>query len=220
VETAEQTFRDLMAKKYHLKPEDMEKYLDKPLFDESEILKADKAGTAIGLAWTNMGGDTLLVEAATIPGNEGFTLTGQLGEVMKESASIALSWARRYAITSNETEQGWFRKNTIHLHIPEGATPKDGPSAGITMTTALLSLLRQRPIKPDWAMTGELSLTGQVLPIGGLKEKTVAAKRNKIKHIIIPQRNLRDLEKIPAHVKKGLEFHPVTKMEEVVSLVF
>jgi ATP-dependent Lon protease len=205
---------------FSLAPKDIEEYLGKPLFDESEILKADKAGTAVGLAWTSMGGDTLLIEAVTIPGKEGFNLTGQLGEVMKESASIALSWTRKYAIQEHISSSKWFEKNTIHLHIPEGATPKDGPSAGITMTTALLSLLKDETIKPAWAMTGELSLTGQVLPIGGLKEKTVAAKRNKIKHIIIPQRNVRDLDKIPEHVKKGLFFHPVSRMDEVISLVF
>ncbi len=113
-----------------------------------------------------------------------------------------------------------FEYNSIHLHIPEGATPKDGPSAGITMATALLSLVRGKTIKGALAMTGELSLTGQVLPIGGLKEKTVAAKRNKIKQLIIPKGNVRDLDDIPEHVKKGLTFHPVTQMEEVVALAF
>jgi ATP-dependent Lon protease len=139
---------------------------------------------------------------------------------MKESASIALTWAKRFVLAENIEDTAWFEKNAIHLHIPEGATPKDGPSAGITMSTALLSLMKNTQIKPGWAMTGELSLTGQVLPIGGLKEKTVAAKRNKIKHIIIPKGNVRDLEKIPAHVKKGLSFYPVTRMDEVVGLVF
>jgi ATP-dependent Lon protease len=169
-----------------------------------------------------MGGDTLLIEAATVPGSgkDGLTLTGQLGDVMKESASIAMSWIRQFTVKEKIAEADWFSKNTIHLHIPEGATPKDGPSAGITMSTALLSLLKAEPIKPDWAMTGELSLTGQVLPIGGLKEKTVAAKRNQIKHIIIPKKNIRDLEKIPEHVKHGIDFHPVSQMEEVVGLIF
>jgi ATP-dependent Lon protease len=220
VALAEKAYSATLDQPFHIDAAGVEKYLDKPPFDESEIIRADKAGTAVGLAWTSMGGDTLLVEAVTIPGKEGFTLTGQLGDVMKESAAIAMSWARRFVLEAGITDTAWFKRNTIHLHIPEGATPKDGPSAGITMTTALLSLLKKKIIKPDWAMTGELSLTGQVLPIGGLKEKTVAAKRNKVSHIIIPKKNVRDLEKIPDHVKQGLEFHPVSQMEEVVSLVF
>ena len=167
-----------------------------------------------------MGGDTLAIEAVSLAGKEGFKLTGQMGDVMKESAEIALSWVRSYVIDEQLCSPDWFEKNTIHLHIPEGATPKDGPSAGITMATALLSLIKDKSIKQNLAMTGELSLTGQVLSIGGLKEKTVAAKRNKIKHIIIPKQNVRDLDDIPDHVKKGLIFHPVSKMKEVVELVF
>ncbi|MDR3283968.1 MAG: endopeptidase La, partial [Treponema sp.] len=196
---AEAAYRLTLEKQFFITPALVEKHLGKPIFDESENIKADKAGTAIGLAWTSMGGDTLLIEAASVPGNgkEGLTLTGQLGDVMKESATIAFSWIKQFSAKEKITEPVWFEKNTVHLHIPEGATPKDGPSAGITMSTALLSLLKGAVIKPEWAMTGELSLTGQVLPIGGLKEKTVAAKRNKIKHIIIPKKNVRDLDKIP-----------------------
>lgn len=199
---------------------EVEKYLGKPIFDESEIIKADKAGTSIGLAWTSMGGDTLLIEAISSPGQPNLQLTGQLGDVMKESASIAFSWVRNYCLTHEIQTLEWFEHNLIHLHIPEGATPKDGPSAGITMATALLSLLSGKKITESLAMTGELSLIGQVLPIGGLREKTVAAKRNKIKHIIIPKANLRDLEEIPEHVKKGITFYPVTKMEEVIEIAF
>lgn len=201
----------------------IEKYLGKPVFDESQILKADVAGTAIGLAWTSMGGDTLMIEAMSqVSGDvrKGLQLTGQLGDVMKESCAIAMSWVRRYAIAKKLVKADWFNKNSIHLHVPEGATPKDGPSAGITMATALLSLIRGKKIKPHLAMTGELSLTGRVLPIGGLKEKTVAAKRNKIKDIIIPKQNVRDLDEIPEIVKKGITFHPVETMEEVIELVF
>ncbi len=201
-------------------PGDLKHYLGNPVFDESEIKKADKPGTAIGLAWTSMGGDTLIIEAVANAGKEGLQLTGQLGDVMKESASIALTWVRYYVVKNKICKKNWFDDHLIHLHVPEGATPKDGPSAGITMATALLSLIRNKRIKPSFAMTGELSLTGQVLPIGGLKEKTVAAKRNKIKHIIIPQQNVRDLDDIPEHVKKGLTFHPVSRMEEVVELLF
>lgn len=212
--------KDLLEKKIKITDSDVAQYLGKPVFDESEIKKADVPGTAIGLAWTSMGGDTLLIETVPILGKEGFTLTGQMGDVMKESASIALSWVKRYIVDRRVKEPEWFDRNTIHLHLPEGAVPKDGPSAGITMATALLSLLMNKPIVPALAMTGELSLTGQVLPIGGLREKTVAAKRNKIKHIIIPQSNVRDLDDIPERVKKGLSFHPVARMEDVIKLAF
>lgn len=212
--------KDLLGKKIKITDSDVAQYLGKPVFDESEIKKADVPGTAIGLAWTSMGGDTLLIETVPILGKEGFTLTGQMGDVMKESASIALSWVKRYIVDRRVKEPEWFDRNTIHLHLPEGAVPKDGPSAGITMATALLSLLMNKPIVPALAMTGELSLTGQVLPIGGLREKTVAAKRNKIKHIIIPQSNVRDLDDIPERVKKGLSFHPVARMEDVIKLAF
>lgn len=215
---AEKKLKALLGKEYVIDVELAKKYLGTPVFDESEILKADKPGTALGLAWTSMGGDTLLIETVDIPGKEGFTLTGQLGDVMKESASIAMSWARKYAIKNNLVTNEWFDNNTIHIHLPEGATPKDGPSAGITLTTALLSLITGKVIKSALAMTGELSLTGQVLPIGGLREKTVAAKRNKIRDIIIPKANLRDLDDIPDLVKKGIKFHPVSKIEEVLDL--
>jgi len=131
-----------------------------------------------------------------------------------------MSWVRSYSLKNKLCKLKYFDENAIHLHVPEGATPKDGPSAGITMATALMSLVRKKKIKPNIAMTGELSLTGKVLPIGGLKEKTVAAKRNKIKTIIIPKQNQRDLDEIPEVVKKGLTFYPVSTMEEVLDIVF
>ena len=200
---------------------DLDKYLGKPVFDESEIKKAVIPGTAIGLAWTSMGGDTLLIEAVSFPGEKGgVQLTGRMGDVMKESAQIAMNWVRKYAIEHEIKNTSWFEQNTIHLHIPEGATPKDGPSAGITMATAFMSLLTSRVIKPNVAMTGELDLTGQVMPIGGLREKTVAAKRNKIKTIFIPKANERDLEEIPDNVKSGIKFIPVTNAMEVMTKVF
>lgn len=198
----------------------VQKMLGKPIFREDDIKSADRPGTAVGLAWTSMGGDTLIIEAITNPGKEGFNLTGQMGDVMKESAAIAWSWVKHYVTEAGEVGSEWYEKQVVHLHIPEGATPKDGPSAGITMATALLSLIRGKAIKPRLAMTGELSLTGQVLPIGGLKEKTIAARRNGIKEIIIPDANVRDLEEIPEHVKKGITFYPVTRMEDVVTLAF
>ena len=196
------------------------KYLSKPVFNEDEILVAEKPGTSLGLAWTSMGGDTLLIESIVTEGKGGILITGQLGDVMKESANIAYSLIKQYALKNGIKKKDWFEKNTIHLHFPEGATPKDGPSAGITIATALLSLLKGKTIKKHYAMTGELSLTGKVLAIGGLREKTVAAKRNKITDIIIPKSNERDLEEIPEIVKKGLVFHPVSRIEQVWDLVF
>lgn len=198
----------------------IEKMLGKPIFPEDVGKNADFPGTAVGLAWTSMGGDTLVIEAISNPGKEGLNLTGQMGDVMKESASIAWSWVKHFVSSNNLVGPEWYEKQVVHLHIPEGATPKDGPSAGITMATALMSLVKNKPIKSALAMTGELSLTGQVLPIGGLKEKTIAARRNGIKQIIIPSQNMRDLDDIPDHVKKGITFHPVSRMEEVIDLAF
>ncbi|MDR3167422.1 MAG: endopeptidase La [Treponema sp.] len=196
----------------------IEKHLGKPIFPEGDVKRADRPGMSVGLAWTSMGGDTLVIEAISVPGKEGLTLTGKMGDIMKESATIAMTVARKLGAERYGLDASWFEKNHIHLHIPEGATPKDGPSAGITMATALLSLMRGKLITDRLVMTGELSLTGQVLPIGGLKEKTIAARRNKAKHIIIPKQNLRDLDEIPDHVKKGIEFHPVERFEEVLTL--
>jgi ATP-dependent Lon protease len=196
----------------------IETYLGKPLFPEGVYKKADRPGMSLGLAWTSMGGDTLVIEATSIPGKGGLTLTGKMGDVMKESAAIAMTVARKIACEKYGATAKWFEKNHIHLHIPEGATPKDGPSAGITMATALISLMSNKVISPFLTMTGELSLTGQVLPIGGLKEKAVAAQRNRAKHIIIPKQNLRDLDEIPDNVKSGIVFHPVERFDEVLSL--
>ena len=197
---------------------DLFKYLGKPVFDESQIKVAAVPGTAIGLAWTSMGGDTLLIEATSFAGKTGLVLTGQMGDVMKESSQIAFDWARKFVLERGDKDAKWFEENIVHLHIPEGATPKDGPSAGITMATTFVSLLLDKKIKPHLAMTGELSLTGQVLPIGGLREKTVAAKRNKIKTIIIPKANERDLEDIPEHVKQGIKFIPVSDVRQVLEI--
>jgi ATP-dependent Lon protease len=195
----------------------VESYLGQPVFREDEIKKADRPGVAIGLAWTNFGGDTLLIEAVQIPGKESLKLTGQMGEVMQESAGIAYSYVRHISKKFG-VSQNFFDKNFIHLHIPEGATPKDGPSAGITMATTLLSLAMKKKIKARLAMTGELSLTGKVLPIGGLKEKVIAARRNRINTIIIPKQNKRDLDEIPEHIKKGITFHPVDRFEDVAEI--
>ena len=197
----------------------IEKYLGKPVFPEDEIIKADKTGTAIGLAWTNMGGDTLLIEAENYPGKGDLKVTGQLGDVMKESVSIAWTYLKRTA-ERRAISRDWFEHNDVHLHIPEGATPKDGPSAGITLTTALYSLLTDQLVRSRLAMTGELTLTGKVMPIGGLREKVLAAKRNGITDIIIPARNKRDLDELTDDVKEGISFHLVSEMDEVIRIAF
>jgi len=209
---------DVKPRRFDIDKKLVERHLGKPIFPEGDIKNADKPGMSVGLAWTSMGGDTLVIEATSLPGKEGLTLTGKMGDTMKESAAIAMTVAHKLAVEHYGVDKEWFDKNHIHLHIPEGATPKDGPSAGITMATALLSLMRGKIVTPRLVMTGELSLTGLVLGIGGLKEKTIAARRNKAKHIIIPKHNLRDLDEIPDHVKKGIEFHPVERYEEVLAL--
>ncbi|WP_295163196.1 endopeptidase La [uncultured Brachyspira sp.] len=217
VENDKKTYKIVIDEK------NLEKYLKKPIFTEDFTEKNLKPGNSIGLAWTSMGGATLTIESIKVyekkdSGN--IEVTGQLGDVMTESVHIAYSYVKSTA-NNYGAEKDYFNNAVIHLHIPEGATPKDGPSAGITMATALLSLALNKPIRNDTAMTGELSLNGRVLPIGGLKEKTIAAKRlGFIKHIIIPYENIRDLEEIPENVKKGLTFHPVKDVEEVFDFVF
>ncbi len=216
---AKQVILDGMGgEKFSIDKAAVQKYLGKPLFRDDDMKRATMAGMSIGLAWTSMGGDTLIIEAVANPGKEGFKLTGQMGNVMQESAGIAYTFVRHIAAERYNVGADYFETKQIHLHIPEGATPKDGPSAGVTMATALLSLVLGKRIKDRLAMTGELSLTGQVLPIGGLREKTVAAKRNKIKDIIIPAANEKDLDEIPENVKKGITFHPVERMEDVIAI--
>ncbi len=171
-------------------------------------------GVATGLAWTPVGGDVLFIEATAYPGKGALTITGQLGDVMRESAQAALSWVRGHA----DAPDGWFAEHDLHVHVPAGATPKDGPSAGVTMATALTSLVTGRPVRADVAMTGELTLTGQVLPIGGLKEKALAAQRNGIAHVIAPRLNEQDVEEIPEHLREQLTFHFVDEVEEVLEV--
>ncbi len=197
----------------------LSEYLGEPIFAEDEIVKADRPGTAIGLAWTSMGGDTLIIEAQNTPGKGEVKLTGQLGEVMQESVSIAYTWIKAHAL-ERKIEPSWFEQNAVHLHVPEGATPKDGPSAGITMTVALYSLITGQVMAQNMAMTGELTLKGKVMPIGGLKEKVLAARRNKIDTILIPQYNKRDLDKLDDKVKEGIAFHLVGTIEQVLSYAF
>ncbi|MCW3015327.1 MAG: lon [Solirubrobacterales bacterium] len=173
-------------------------------------------GVATGLAWTPVGGDVLFIEATAMPGSGKLLTTGQLGDVMKESAQAALSYVRGHIEeVAPGLESGWFAEHDLHLHVPAGAIPKDGPSAGITMATALVSLLSGRAVRSDVAMTGEITLTGQVLPIGGLKEKALAAQRNGLSHVIAPARNEPDIEDIPDPLRKGLEFDFVDEVPEV-----
>ena len=202
---------------------DVETYLKKPIFTSDLTEKITTPGTTVGLAWTSMGGTTLTIECIKVQNNPksgAIKTTGQLGEVMNESVKIAYSYVRSVAV-SYKVAENYFNDSVIHLHIPEGATPKDGPSAGITMATAILSLAMNKTVRNDTGMTGELSLTGRVLPIGGLKEKVIAAKRlGFIKNIIIPIDNKNDLDEIPENIKKGITFHPVTHVEEVFNFMF
>jgi ATP-dependent Lon protease len=176
-------------------------------------------GVAAGLAWTPVGGEVLFVEATAMGGSGKLTITGQLGDVMRESAQAALSWVRSHqSEIAPELPEDWFANNDIHIHVPSGAVPKDGPSAGVAMATALASRLSGRPVANDVAMTGEITLTGQVLPVGGVKEKSLAAQRAGIKRVIVPERNKGDVEEIPAHEREGLEYIYVNEIGEVLDI--
>ncbi len=181
--------------------------------------RTSRPGVATGLAWTPVGGDVLFIEASAMPGKGNLTITGQLGDVMKESARAALSYVRSNAAELVPgLEEDWFAHHDIHIHVPAGAIPKDGPSAGVAMTTALASLLSGRPVRSDVAMTGEITLTGQVLPIGGLKEKALAAQRGGIRVVIAPARNEHDIDDIPEHLRKDLDFKFVSEIGEVLEV--
>ncbi len=179
--------------------------------------RTSEPGVATGLAWTPTGGEIIFVEATLMKGRKGFTLTGQLGEVMKESAQAALSYVRSKA-RALKIPENFFEQGDIHIHVPAGAIPKDGPSAGVTMFTALLSLLTKRSVRSDVAMTGEITLRGLVLPVGGIKEKVLAARRAGIRAVILPKRNEKDLEEIPEEVKKDMKFHFVHRMDEIIPI--
>jgi ATP-dependent Lon protease len=179
--------------------------------------RTSRPGVATGLAWTPVGGEVLFIEATAMPGGGRLTITGQLGDVMQESAQAALSYVRSNASDLvPELPADWFATHDIHIHVPAGATPKDGPSAGVAIVTALVSLLSGRPVRSDVAMTGEITLTGQVLPIGGLKEKALAAQRNGIRSVIAPRLNEQDVDEIPQHLREDLEFHFVSTVEEAL----
>ena len=195
-------------------------FLGKPIFTSDRFFKKTPVGVAMGLAWTALGGATLYVEVIEVPGEKTIMkLTGQAGDVMKESSEIAWNYVHS-SMDRFAPKVTFFEKHQVHVHIPEGATPKDGPSAGITMATALYSLLMQKPIKNDLGMTGELTLTGKVLPIGGVKEKVIAARRSKLKTLIFPKDNERDIEELPAYIKRGFDFHFVDRYEEVFHVAF
>ena len=206
---------DGLSKPVRVTAKSLHKYLGPIKFFAEIADRTAETGVATGLAWTPVGGDILFIEATKMKGKERLILTGQLGEVMKESAEIALSYVRSKVKDLNIPEN--FQENTdIHIHIPSGAIPKDGPSAGVTLYTSLVSLFTEHPVRSDLAMTGEITLRGLVLPVGGIKEKVLAARSAGVKHIILPAKNEKDLEEIPPNVKDELSFHFVNKMDEVI----
>ncbi len=207
-------------KKVEVTLKNLETYLGKPIFTSDRFYKEEsQKGVVTGLAWTELGGTILYIEVVANPGKERLRITGSAGEVMKESSSIALTYV--YSKVEEFLPEGFSPEGTeIHLHIPEGATPKDGPSAGIAMTTAILSLLKDQPVPGSIAMTGEITLTGKVLPIGGLKEKVIAAKRENIHKLIVPIKNKRDFDELPDHIKKDVEMFYVENYIDVYELIF
>lgn len=195
----------------------LEKYLGKEKFMYDMINVTDEIGIVRGLAWTAVGGDTLQIEVNIMPGKGEVLLTGQLGDVMKESARTGISYIRSVS-RKHQIADDFFEKHDIHIHIPEGAVPKDGPSAGITMATAMISAITERKVRADVAMTGEITLRGRVLPIGGLKEKLLAAKIAGVKTVVVPEKNMRDVEEITSEITKGLEIIAVSHMDEVLNI--
>jgi len=197
-------------------PKNLEDYLGVPRYRYGEAEHEDLVGVVTGLAWTEVGGEILTVEGVMMPGKGKMTVTGNLRDVMKESISAAASYVRSRAVDFG-IEPPLFDKKDIHVHVPEGATPKDGPSAGVAMVAAIVSIMTGIPVRKDVAMTGEITLRGRVLPIGGLKEKLLAALRGGIKTVLIPEENVKDLSEIPENVKSGLEIIPVARMDDVIA---
>jgi ATP-dependent Lon protease len=199
---------------------DLPDLIGKRYFTEENAFKRPRIGVITGLAYTTLGGATLHIESIPVPtGQPGFKQTGQLGHVMIESSEIAYSYVRSY-LNNNIKATEFFKKNFIHLHVPAGATPKDGPSAGITMACSLYSIAVGKPIISDMAMTGELTLSGLVMPIGGVKEKIIASKRAKIKKVILPKENQEDFEMLPDHIKEGITPYFVSTFKDVLKICF
>jgi ATP-dependent Lon protease len=203
------------AQHVRIQPEDLPDILGPPRFEGEVAMRTSVPGVATGLAWTPVGGDILFIEATRIPGRGQLILTGQLGDVMKESAQAALSLVKVHA-SGLGVDPAIFEKSDIHIHVPAGAIPKDGPSAGVAMFTALVSLLTDRTVRSDTAMTGEISLRGLVLPVGGIKEKVVAAARASLSTVILPARNRKDYEDIPESARTSLRFVWAERVEDVI----
>ncbi|MBV8463718.1 MAG: endopeptidase La, partial [Acidimicrobiales bacterium] len=203
----------------HIAADDVRTWLGRPRFFFEAADRTAVPGVATGLAVTGTGGDVLYVEASVMDGAEGLTLTGQLGDVMKESAEIALSYVRSHA-AELEIDPAAFAGKRFHLHVPAGAIPKDGPSAGVTMVTALVSLLRDEPVSSSVGMTGEVTLQGRVLPIGGVRQKVLAAHRAGLHHVVLPVRNGPDLEDVPEAVRDEMDFHLAADVHDVLAAAF
>jgi ATP-dependent Lon protease len=209
--------------KVNVSKQNLEEFLGKPVFVTEELYQKQLPGVTLGLAWTSLGGATLYIEATAISEkSKGFQQTGQLGNVMKESSEIAYSYVRSLLCKEeiSQEERDYFENHLVHLHVPAGATPKDGPSAGITMALALYSLAKNKAVKKGLAMTGELTLTGKVLPIGGVREKVIAARRVGIYEIILPKDNKNDFNRLPDYIKEGMNIHYVDYFQDVLNVAF
>lgn len=206
-------------KKVRVTDKTLEKYLGKTVYEFQGRNEKDEVGIVRGLAWTSVGGDTLEIEVNLMPGKGNLELTGQMGDVMQESARAGISYIRSIS-PEYGLEKDYFQEHDIHIHIPEGAVPKDGPSAGITMATAMLSAVLEKPVRADVAMTGEITLRGRVLPIGGLKEKLLAAGSAGMKTVIVPKKNKRDVEELSKEITGSLELVYAEAMEEVIAHAF
>jgi ATP-dependent Lon protease len=204
------------AERVRITADDLGTVLGPPRFENEVAMRTSVPGVATGLAWTPVGGDILFIEATRAPGKGGLILTGQLGEVMRESAQAAMTLVKSRA-SSLGIDPGLFETSDIHIHVPAGATPKDGPSAGVAMFTALVSLLTGRTVRSDTAMTGEISLRGLVLPVGGIKEKVTAAARAGLTRVMLPARNRRDYEEIPEDARNKLEFIWLERVDEAIA---
>ena len=208
-----------MSKRTSVSAKSVREFLGPRRYLIDQAINAPAVGSATGMAWTAVGGEILTVESVMVPGKGELKLTGQLGDVMKESAEAAFTLLKSRAAELG-IEYELFEKNNFHIHVPDGATPKDGPSAGITITSALYSLLKKVSTRPALAMTGEINLRGQVTAIGGLKEKVIAALRSGVKTVVIPGENVKDLEDIPENVRSQLDFKPVNNINEALKIIF